>query len=174
MLRSWLYCSLLVFTYRPLTAQTPSTDLPTTQAMLAEIRQLRSDLQIAAATIQRVNIVMFRLQTQAAVADRLTQKVDQVHAQCDQAESNQKMFAVQLEDAQADRGGVQDTGAQMSFDRNVARLKSALVELTIEVPRCQADQAVAETELRNEQNKMNELQDQLERLDKALAVYGGK
>jgi chromosome segregation ATPase len=142
--------------------------------MLAEIRQLRSDLQIAAATIQRVNIVMFRLQTQAGVVDRLTQKVDQVHTQCDQAQTNQKMFAVQLEDAQADRGGVQDTGAQKNFDRNVANLKSALVELTIEVPRCQADQAVAEAELRSEQNKINELQDQLEKLDKALAVYGGK
>jgi chromosome segregation ATPase len=174
MVRSWLYCSLLIFTSRPLTAQTPPTDLPTTQAMLAEIRQLRSDLQIAAATIQRVNIVMFRLQTQAGVVDRLTQRVDQVRAQCDQAQTNQKAFAVQLEDAQADRGGVQDAGAQKMFDRNVANLKSALVELTIEVPRCQADQAVAETELRSEQNKMNELQDQLEKLDKALAVYGGK
>jgi chromosome segregation ATPase len=108
------------------------------------------------------------------VVDRLTQKVDQVHAQCDQAQTNQKMLAAQLENAQADRGSVQDTGAQKSFDRNVSNLKSALVELTIEVPRCQADQAVAESELRSEQNKINELQDQLERLDKALAMYGGK
>jgi len=142
--------------------------------MLAEIRQLRSDLQIAAATIQRVNIVMFRLQTQSGVVDRLTQKVDQVRAQCDQAQTNQKLFAVQLEDVQADRGGLQDTGAQKMFDRNVANLKSAVVALAIEVPRCQAEQAGAESELRSEQNKMNELQDQLEKLDKALAVYSGK
>ena len=174
MLRSWLYCSLLILTSRPLTAQTPPTDLPTPQAMLAEIRQLRSDLQIAAATIQRVNIVMFRLQTQSGVVDRLTQKVDQVRTQCDQAQTNQKMFVARLEDFQADRSGVQDTGAQKMFERNVANLKSAVVELASEVPRCQAEQAGAETELRSEQNKMNELQDQLEKLDKALAVYGGK
>jgi chromosome segregation ATPase len=142
--------------------------------MLAEIRQLRSDLQTAAATIERVNIVMFRLQTQAGVVDRLTQKLDQVRTQCDQAQTNQKMFAGQLEDAQADRGGVQDTGTQKIFDRNIATLRSALAELASEVPRCQAEQAEAETQLRGEQNKMNELQDQLEKLDKALAGYGGK
>jgi chromosome segregation ATPase len=174
MLRSWLYGSLLVLTSLPLMAQTPPAELPTPQAMLAEIRQLRSDLQIAAAMIQRVNIVMFRLQTQAGVIDRLTQRIDQVHAQCEQAQSTQKMFAGQLEATQSESGSAQDARAQKNFERNVANIKSALMELTIEVPRCQAEQALAETELRGEQNKMNELQEQLEKLDKALAVYGGK
>jgi hypothetical protein len=42
------------------------------------------------------------------------------------------------------------------------------------VPRCQAEQAEAESQLRIEQNKMNDLQDQLDKLDKALSAYGAK
>jgi len=174
MLRAWTYAFLLVLSSRSLIAQTPPPELPTTQAMLAEIRQLRSDLQTTAATIQRVNILMFRLQTEAQILDRLTQKSDQVRTQCDQAQSNQKMFASQLEDTQTDKGAMQDAGSQRLFERNVASLKLALAELATEVPRCQAEQAETESQLRNQQSKMNDLQDQLEKLDKALAAYAGK
>jgi chromosome segregation ATPase len=174
MLRPWVYCSLLVLTSRSSPAQSLPSEAPATQAMLAEIRQLRSDLQTAAITIQRVNIVIFRLQAQSSVLDRLTQKVDQVREQCEQAQTNQKMFAAQLEASEADRGGIKDPASPRIFEQSVADLKSALAGLAAEVPRCQAEQAEAESQLRSEQNKMSDLQDQLEKLDKALAAYVGK
>jgi chromosome segregation ATPase len=156
-----------------LLAQTPGDD-SLAQAMLAEIRQLRSDLQTAAATIQRVNIVMFRIETQAGVVEHATQRVDQIRMQCNQAQANQKMFANQVEQAEANGHSLEDAVMEQSFGRNLANLKSALAELAVEIPRCQAEQAEAENQLRNEQNRMNDLQDQLEKLDKALSAYAAK
>jgi chromosome segregation ATPase len=155
---------MLVVASRVLIAQTPVSDAQVTQAVLAEIRQLRSDLQTAAATIQRVQIVMFRIQAEAGVVDRITQPVDQVRGQCDLEQENQKAFAGELEDAEAGKGSVQE----------LARVKLALAALGTAVPQCQAEQAEAESQLRTEQNKMADLQDQLEKLDKALAAVGGK
>lgn len=173
MFRFGIYSSLLFLTFQLLPAQTASSDLPTPQAMLAEIRQLRSDLQTAAATIQRVNIVMFRIQTEASTVERLTQKLEQVRSRCDQAQANQKMFASQIEDAQADKGA-QDPALQNRFERNLANLKSALAELSLEVPRCQAEQADTDSHLRTAQNRVIDLQDQLEKLDKVLGLYAVK
>jgi hypothetical protein len=45
-------------------------DSPMAQTMLAEIRALRMDLKNTAAIIQRVQIVMYRLQVQSASLDR--------------------------------------------------------------------------------------------------------
>ena len=50
-------------------AQTPSSDSPVLQALLTEIRQLRQDLQTTAAAIQRVQIVMFRVQNESQIPD---------------------------------------------------------------------------------------------------------
>ena len=64
------------------------------QAMLAEIRQLRNDLQTAAATIQRVQIAMYRLQSQEAVMERVTRRRDQLRDQCTQIRQQQKELAL--------------------------------------------------------------------------------
>jgi chromosome segregation ATPase len=159
---------VFVLTSQLLTAQTPASDPPATQSLLAEIRQLRSDLQAAAVTIQRAQIVMFRIQTQAGVLDRAGQRADQARTQCDQLQSNQKTFASQLENAEATKGSV-DPATLKDFDRNMAQLKSMIAELEADVPRCQSEQAEAESQLRTEQNKMNDFQDQLDKLDKALS-----
>jgi len=115
---------MIVFAFHALPAQAPASDPSLTQAMLAEIRQLRSHLQTTAATIQRVNIVMFRIQTQSG--------------------------------------------------QDLAELRWDLTRLAVEVPRCQAEQAEAEIQLRTEQNRLSDLQDQLEKLDKALSAYAAK
>jgi predicted nucleic acid-binding Zn-ribbon protein len=174
MFRSLVHWSMLALTSPILMAQTPASDPPATPSVLAEIRQLRSDLQAAAVTIQRAQIVMFRMQVQTGVLDRATQRADQVRTQCDQAQSNQRVFASQLEDSEAAKDSVEDPGMRKNFERNMANLKSAIAALEAEVPRCQAEQAEAESQLRIEQNKMNDLQDQLDKLDKALSAYGAK
>jgi hypothetical protein len=93
--------------------------------MLTEIRQLRHDLQTTAATIQRVQIVMYRLQAEAALMDRATQRLDQARAGCSQGQMQRKRLAAQIEQA--------------------------------------------ETQFRVEQATMNDLQAQLDKLDRLLA-----
>src|SRR5579871_4866810 len=86
-------------------AQTAPSDSQLTQSMLAEVRQLRNDLQTAAATIQRVQIVMYRLYAQATVLDRATQRFERARTSCSQTQRQRKTIASQIEQMEAaDRG----------------------------------------------------------------------
>jgi len=75
MRRTLIYSLTLLTQTAAAVAQTAPPDSQMTQTMLTEIRQLRHDLQAAAAVIQRVQIVMYRLQTETAVLDRITQRL---------------------------------------------------------------------------------------------------
>jgi hypothetical protein len=66
-------------------AQTASTDLQTLQALLAEVRQLRLDLQITTVASQRVQIILFRLQLREGTVARAQQRVGEVHSKLAEA-----------------------------------------------------------------------------------------
>jgi hypothetical protein len=155
-------------------AQTASPDSQMTQTMLAEIRQLRQDLQATAVTIQRVQIVMYRLQAQSALVDRATQRLDQARAGCRQAQNQQKMFADQIELAEARRRNSKDPSDQKAAEEMLSSLKSSAEMSTSEEQQCQVEQIDAENQFRTEQAKMSELQDQLDQLDQTLAGHGRK
>jgi chromosome segregation ATPase len=154
-------------------AQTAPADAQVTQSLLVEIRQLRSDLQNAAATIQRVQIVMYRLQSEASVLDRATQRLDQARGACSQVEMQRKMFKSRIEEAEAARGS-QNPGEQKAAEQMLANLKSGLEMFAGEEQQCQVERADAENQFRSEQAKMNDLEDQLDKLDKLLAGYASK
>ena len=78
--------SMLLLTSVSVVGQTPPPESQIAQATLAEIRQLRNDWQIAAVTIQRVQIVVYRLQSQTAVLERATQRMKLACAACEQAQ----------------------------------------------------------------------------------------
>src|SRR5437660_8791303 len=81
----------------PAMAQSASPDTQLTQALLTEIRQLRQDLQTTAVTIQRVQIVMYRLQAETAAVNRATQRLDDARTRCNQAQTQHKMMNTEVE-----------------------------------------------------------------------------
>jgi uncharacterized protein YhaN len=165
---------LLLFKTTAVTAQTASADSQMTQAMLAEIRQLRQDLQTTAATIQRAQIVMYRLQVEGAVLDRATQRLEQARAGCNQAQQQRKLVTTQIEQAEARKRNSHSSSDQTVVEELISRLKSSVEMWAGEEQQCQIEQVDAESQLRAEQTKMNDLQDQLDKLDKILAAYAGK
>jgi hypothetical protein len=60
--RSWLLTVGFVLASAVSFAQTASTDSQTLQALPAEVRQLRMDLQTTTVASQRVQIILYRLQ----------------------------------------------------------------------------------------------------------------
>ena len=155
-------------------AQTPSPDSQTTQALLVEVRQLRQDLQNAAATIQRVQIVMFRLQDQSAVLSRATDRLNDARLRCTQAQAQLKMVAVQLEQAEARQRSAQNPADQRAAEGMLAQFKTEAEMAANEEQECRAGEIEAESQFRAEQAKLNDLQEQLDKLDRVLAGYGAK
>ncbi len=162
-----------LFTVAVSFAQTPSQDTQLTQALLTELRQLRQDLQATAATIQRVQLVMFRMQTAAQTLSRATQRLDDARNRCNYIQPQRKMMTSQIEQAET-RQRTAPTPTDTRLIDEVARLKNNLEMLTVQEQQCQSTLIDVETQLRVEQAKMNELQDQFDKLDRALADVSHK
>jgi chromosome segregation ATPase len=154
-------------------AQTASPDTQLTQALLAEIHQLRLDLQTTAVTIQRVQIVMYRLQAATTLMTRATQRMDDARSKCTQAQSQRKGLAAELERIEEKRRNAQDPDRK-GLEDVLPHVKANLEMWTNEEQQCQTRQADAENEFRTQQAKINDLQDQLDRLDRVLDSYGKK
>ena len=154
-------------------AQTTSSDSQLTQALLTEIRQLRQDLQTTAAVIQRVQILTFRLQMEAGLLTRATQRLDEARTKSSQAQMNTKAIASQLEGAEIRQRAAQNAIEQKNADDSVKSSRSLLATMTNEEQQCRAREVEAEAQSRAAQARVNEFQDQLDRLDKSLAGVAG-
>jgi hypothetical protein len=74
--RSWLLVLDFLLISGLAFAQSTSTDSQGLQALVAEVRQLRKDLQITNASALKAQILLSRLQAQEATVARLSQHLD--------------------------------------------------------------------------------------------------
>jgi hypothetical protein len=149
-------------------AQTPSQDTQVTQALLSEIRLLRQDLQATAVAIQRVQLVMFRMQTATAALNRATQRLDDARNRCNYVQPQRKMLTLQIEQAE-NRQKTTQNPADLRQGEEITRLKGNLEMLAVQEQQCQSTLLDADGQFRTEQARMNEIQDQFDKLDRALA-----
>jgi hypothetical protein len=168
------YLLMFLFAASVAVAQTSPTDSQLTQTLLSEVRQLRSDLQSSAATIQRVQIVMYRLQSEANMLDRAMQRFEQARGACMQAEEQQKMFADQIADAEEQARDSRNSANQQTSQNMLTRLKATQERFARQEQECQIERGAAENQLKIEQAKMSDLEAQLEKLDRILAGYAQK
>jgi hypothetical protein len=165
---------MLVLNAVPAIAQPVSSDPQMAQPMVTEIRELRQDLRNVAATIQRSQIIMYRLQTQSALVDKASQRLDQARSECKQAQMQQKLIASQIERAEAKKRNSQTGAAEQSAELLIANLQSSLDMFMSQAQQCQPEEIDADNQFRAEQAKMNELQNQLDYLDQVLAGQARK
>jgi len=165
-----LICSLtLLFLGWTARAQTPSTDSQTLQVLLTEVRQLRQELKTTTAAVERSQILIYRLQSQEAVVARDVQRLDDAHSKLAATQSERNSLAPQvkrLEDKRADANSVVE---QKQAEDQLVRLKTHLEGVLL--PQEQQRQAAVtdcEQQLRLDQEKLTEFQDQLDQLDTAL------
>jgi hypothetical protein len=154
--------------------QTPVKEPDTLQALLVEVHQLRLDIEAMTVASQRVQIALYSLQTQDAAVARSAQRLDSTHGRCIGAEGGRQHTA-------ADVQGLENTPASATVPQSEAdavkqrlkELKNRLEAQTAEVQTCQADEAEASAQLRNDQAKLLDVQERIEALNKALE-QGGK
>jgi hypothetical protein len=163
---------MLVFKTSPAVAQAVSPDSQMAQTLLMEIRALRLDLRDTAAIIQRVQLVMYRLQAQAALVDKAEQRLDQARGQCKLAQDQQKFTATQIE--QVRKQNANNGADQKAAEQMISQFQAAMETWAGQGQQCQVEQIDAETQFRAEQAKMNALEDQLVQLDQGLAGHDRK
>jgi hypothetical protein len=160
---------LLLAISTPVFAQSNSTDAQLTQALLTEIRGLRQDLQTTAATIQRIQIVMYRLQAQTAIMNRVTQRLDDARNRCTGAQNQRKAMTGEIQRQEERLRTAANPLEQKQAEDMIARFKMQLEMSSNEEQQCQVRESDADRDYRAEKAKMAELEDTLEKLDKVLA-----
>ena len=149
-------------------AQTASPDTQALQALVAEIRQLRQDMQATTLVTQRVQIVLYRLQTQTALVTRASSRLDDARSSLGNLQSDKKTIADRLPQMEESAKSVQDPKERKNMEDMLVGTKMQIERLAADEQRLQSRAIDAETQFRTEQNKLADLQDQLDRLDKLL------
>lgn len=163
--------ALLLISFQMASAQQPDS----LQTLLAEVHQLRLDIEGALVASQRVQIALYQVQTQDAAVVRATQRLDQAHGRCVALEQARQQMAADLQAADRNlNDGTVPPGEMNAVRSMIAQRKVQVDQRTIELGACQATEAEAGSQLKNEQAKLTDLRDRIDRLDKALAAYSGK
>jgi chromosome segregation ATPase len=164
---------LLLVTTPVASCQTPVKESDTLHFLLIEVHQLRQDIEAMAVAAQRVQIALYGLQMQDAAVARATQRLENTRDTCARAEDTQQHTASEVQKLESlDSGTVPEGNAKSmqakAIKSRINELKSALDSQMREDQTCQAAEVEASSQLRNDQAKLADLQDRIERLDKSL------
>jgi chromosome segregation ATPase len=173
MRRPLLLVPSLLLISMPVFGQSASNDSQTLQALLAEVRQLRHDLQTTTVAAQRAQILIYRVQAQESVVRRMQERVDDARSRLAQVRFEQNNRAVSIKQIEENKShsetppteqkDLEDTLTQIKVRFDADANKEGEIQATI---------TDAEDRLRMEQAKLGGLQDQLDRLDKTLESAG--
>jgi chromosome segregation ATPase len=144
------------------------------QSLLAEVHQLRQDIEAMTVASQRVQIALYSLQMQDAAVARETLRFDGIHNKCSVAESERQKLAsdAQAEETELASGTLSPDRAKQA-QAILSELKHQVESKSAEAQSCQATEAEASSRLRSEQATLSNLQERIQRLDKALEKLGG-
>ena len=155
-------------------AQTASPDTQALQALVAEIHQFRLDQQATTIATQRVQIVLYRLQTQTALVTRASSRLEDARSSHGNAQSEMRRVSGLISPMEEEVKSVQDPKERKVKEDNLTQIRVAVERLAADEQRLQSREIDAETQYRAEQNKLADLQDQLDRLDKLLDSFTRK
>jgi DNA repair exonuclease SbcCD ATPase subunit len=169
MRRSSLFLLGCLFIAAPAFGQTSSADSQTLQALLAEVRQLRQDLQNITVAAQRAQILAFRLQAQQAAVTRASQRLDEARSKLEGLQAERKRDADQIKRSEEFlRENTGNPADRKQIEDWLPRGKADLEALANQEQEKQAKESECEEQLRAEQAKLTELQAQLDELDASL------
>ncbi|HXB70451.1 MAG TPA: hypothetical protein VNY05_19535 [Candidatus Acidoferrales bacterium] len=174
MYRTALFLLLSLFATVAALAQSAPPDAPALAALVSEIHQLRQDLQATTVAAQRVQIALFRLQSQTAAVARATSRLDEVRSRLVPVQSHHKELAVRIPQIEEEQRNSHDPTELKALADALPHVKIDLDRAVSEEERLQASEAEAASQLRTEQARLNDLQDQLDKLDRILDAFSKK
>ena len=166
---------ILILALASVPAFTQATECQSLQAIAAELRQLRHDLQTSNAMATRAQIALYRLQRENEALARAMQRVSDARSNLVKAETGKNQKALEIEQGRAASSHTDNPKSQQIFEEvELPRLKAELELLQKQERQARAEEAEAEQQLRDEQTKLDGLNDLLDRYNNALEEIGRK
>jgi hypothetical protein len=168
MLRSALLALSLLLFSSPTPAQATPTESPTLQALLAEIRQLRQDLQTSAIAARRAQILIYRLHVQEDAAAHASQRLDEAKSYIEQLRAGKKYQELQIKRYEDMRDRAENDAQRHQLEDAITEFKAQIGALVTQEQEAQMRETEFEQQSRIGQAKLNQLEDELDRLDQAV------
>jgi chromosome segregation ATPase len=150
-------------------AQSTSTDTQGLQALVAEVRQLRKDLQSINGSALKAQILLSRLQDQEGAVARLSQHLEDVRSKlADTQDHRRQLVAVMKRNEELVDNTEISPASRKEAQEVISRVKPQLEMLAAEEQERQRREMESEEQLRTEQAKLAGLEDRLDRLEKDL------
>jgi isoleucyl-tRNA synthetase len=154
--------TVLVFLMAATTlAQTTSSDSGDMRALLAEVRQLRQDLQVSLTGMASTQILLSRLQIQEVAVSRASQHLDDARSKLAEVQLVLRSEAAEIRHFE-DAPNTGDNAAQLEAELN--RAKADLEASTNLAQQRQSTETDAELQMQTEQDKLSRLEALLDEL----------
>lgn len=139
------------------------------QALVAEIRQLRKDLQTTNGYALKAEILLHRLQVQEAAVARVAQHLNDVRSSLSETQGHRRDVAANLKQLEEFLESSEiSPEVRKQVERQISGKKSEVESLAAEEQQRQTAETEAEEQLRTEQAKLGALEDRVDRLEEEL------
>ena len=148
--------------------QVSQSDSQTFQAILAELRQIHSELQRQQAQNQSMQILLFQMQTQQAIINRATQRTDDARSKVSEVQEGERHGEAEIRRTEDLLRAAEDEAEKTRLTADIERLKAGLASFkSMEQDRLTTLQQ-AEAQLRKAQDTFDTVEDELDQMVKGL------
>ena len=148
--------------------QAAPNDPQTLQALLTEVRGLRQELRFSLARIQTAQILLSRLQTQQTVVTHALDRLDDARSKLDVAQDRRQHEAVEFKRLEDSLSSEENPVQQKIIQDEIVHFKSELDASTAAEQQAQTTENECEQQLRNEQDKLDAINAQLDEVLKSM------
>ena len=166
--RSFVALVLLFFVPNTV-GQNVDRESETMQALLSEIRELRRDLQNAAVAARRAHIVIYRLHEQEMAVERATKRWENAKSAVAQTQMQRKYNGDELKRLEENKDRIENEQQRKQYSDEMSSIRDREEARQAQEQELQSSQFALEPQLKIEQAKLQQLQDQLDHLDRDLA-----
>ena len=165
---SFLLLILLVVS-SPAMGQTNSKDSQTLQALLTEVRQLRQDFEATVVVVHKMQVLIYRLQTQNTTVIRLSRSVDDARAEASQLNNERDKLAADIKQREDFvSSNLNTSGDRKAVEDALPGLKEKLASLDDQLQQAQKEESTAQEQLQSEKAKLDSLEAEFDRLEKSF------
>jgi len=160
---------ILLVVSTPALGQTISKDSQTLGALLTEVRQLRQDFEATALVTHKLQILLYRLQTQDTTVARLSRRVDDAHAEVNQLKNERDKLAGEIkQDEDFVSSNLNTSGDRKAVEDALPGLKEKLASLDDQLQQAHIEESTAQDQLRSQQARLERLEADFDRLEKSF------
>ncbi len=151
-----------------------SSDVQTLQALLSEVRALRQDLRASLSRAQSMQILLARFQIQEGVSTRASDRLTEARQKLSDTQIHQRDLTLELKRLEDELNSAENPQQQADLQDRMKHVKSDLELSGSIAQQQQAAETQADQQFRDEQNKLNTIESQLDDIIRSADRTGEK